>query len=301
MQKWQTKFNVIFHSKKWYHFPVLDGLVRPLNISRLKRRLFLLFHNSQNILDKLEIFAIIQPASNIGGIMNNQETVTTTYIPNVRPGMRTSESFYREFGIGHQKVGDCFKRCIRDKKKNTFFLSSDVNHENPLELIQLIRKKGRPCLALHEAPEALEIFLKRFPEVQKLLDNRFVPVIRPGMRTAISFYKEFGIHPDRINTWFMILHKRKEQNTFFLNSDPKHKHPVDLVQQVKPKKVGGCKVCLALHEEGLEAFLKWLKDTVGIELKKRTTSPTVEPKLKARARFWKRRIPMSREQKTPEI
>ena len=197
------------------------------------------------------------------------------YVPPIRPGMRSSTDFKRDFKVAHETIALYLQEAY--DQRMTFFLDSDKNHEQPLPLVEQIRTGGQIAFALHEAPEALQKFIEIHPELRKSLENSEVPSIRPGMRTARDLTKELRTKHSTVMPW---LKKAYDQHmTFFLDSDKKHEHPLPLVERVKRR----AHITLALHEapEATGVFKKWVKEVRGIELGKKFKVSSLQTRLKA--------------------
>ena len=178
-------------------------------------------------------------------------------VPLKRDGMRSTSDFFKEFGIQDTKVRKWFDECYEQGIK--FYLDSDKKHEHPIDLVQRVINDARhECLCLDEHPEALRMFMEMHPEIQQSLENKKkkkdVPLKRDGMRSTSDFFKEFGTKPANVKQWFEECYEKGIK--FYLDSDKKHEHPIDLIQRVKDARSGQVYLCLDEHPEALRKFME---------------------------------------------
>ncbi len=206
------------------------------------------------------------------------------FVPPIRPGMRTSMNFRKEFKVANRIIPSLLEKAFDERR--TF----NTDKEKGLPLVERVKPgRGKACYALHE--KGLPAFIK-WVSSMKEYKGVFVPPIRPGMRTSSGFLKEFKLPYS--STIVPLLEKAfKERLTF----DTDKEKGLPLVEWVR----SGSNPCYALHEKGFPFFKELLKNKYGIELKERTTSPTLQSRLKAGSDKGKPKAPPVRKPATPEI
>ena len=215
--------------------------------------------------------------------VSSMEEYKDLFVPPIRPGMRTSTNFKeKEFKIAPMTIGPLLEKAFKEH------LTFDTDKEKGLPLVEWVTSQGILCYALHE--KGLPAFIKWVTSMEEYKDL-FVPPIRPEMKTPAAFSKEFKVAYKTIGP---LLEKAfKEHLTF----DTDKEKGLPLVEWVKS--VG--QPCYALHEKGLPFFKEWLKNKHKIELKERTTSPTLQTRLKAGSDKGKPKAPLVRKSATPEL
>ncbi len=216
-------------------------------------------------------------------------------IPPIRPGMKKMRDLVKKFRVAPEKISKYLKEAF--ERKEVFYKESDKKHEHPLPLVEYVKSGSKTFYCLHEAPEAIKRFEELHPELLKAQQNSQLSPKRDGMWSSNDLMKKYKTGNIKLAQWLEEVFKNKE--VFYKKSDKNHKHPLPLVEYVK----SGPNATYCLHEapEALEFFKNWVKKTYGVELKERTTSPTLRPRLKAGSTQGNPKAPPVRKPATPEL
>ncbi|MBE6446599.1 MAG: DEAD/DEAH box helicase [Alphaproteobacteria bacterium] len=181
---------------------------------------------------RLKDFNIISNKQTLFYLSNEAKRIEEEeYVPPIRPGMRTST----DFNVSHDSVGRLLKEAYELGLK--FVLNSDTNQEG--SLVERVKSGKHECLALHEAPEALEIFIK-WATVEKK-NSMFLPPLSSDDMYSVTLGKKYGVSIKTVLDYFKKLEGEK-----FLN--PKTGKEEDCIIY---KKARGSTPIPVLHPEAL--------------------------------------------------